>query len=48
MQSGNNDEGCRSQKILFQPNMHVFLQYSVNVKDVFEVLSFLKQEFQLE
>ena len=28
-QSGNNIEGCRSQKVLFQPNMRVFLQYSV-------------------
>ena len=30
-QSGNDVEGCRSQEILFQPNMRVFLQYSVNV-----------------
>ena len=28
-QSGNDVEGCRSQKVLFQPNMRVFLQYSV-------------------
>ena len=30
-QSGNDVEGCRSQKVLFQPNMRVFLQYSVNI-----------------
>ena len=29
-QSGNDVEGCRSQKVLFQPNMRVFLQYSEN------------------
>ena len=29
-QSGNNVEDCGSQKVLFQPNMRVFLQYSVN------------------
>ena len=28
--SGNDVEGCRSEKILVQPNMRVFLQYSVN------------------
>ena len=28
-QSGNDVEGCRSEKILVQPNMRVFLQYSV-------------------
>ena len=28
-QSGNDVEGCRSQKVLFQSNMRVFLQYSV-------------------
>ena len=27
-QSGNDVEGCRSQKVLFQANMRVFLQYS--------------------
>ena len=31
-QSGNDVEGCRSQKVLFQPNMLVFLQYSVTVE----------------
>ena len=30
MQSGNDDvEGCRSQKVLFQPNMRVFLQCKI-------------------
>ena len=29
-QSSNDVEGCRSQKILFQPNKRAFLQYSVN------------------
>ena len=29
-QSGNDVEGYRSQKVLFQPNVRVFLQYSVN------------------
>ena len=29
-QSGNDIERCRSQKVLFQPNMRVFLQYNVN------------------
>ena len=29
-QSGNDVEGCRSEKVLVQPNMRVFLQYSVN------------------
>ena len=28
-QSGNDVEGYRSQKVSFQPNVHVFLQYSV-------------------
>ena len=28
-QSDNDVEGCRSEKVLFQPNMRVFLQYSV-------------------
>ena len=28
-QSGNDVEGCRSEKVLVQPNMRVFLQYSV-------------------
>ena len=28
-QSGNDVEGCRSKKVLVQPNMSVFLQYSV-------------------
>ena len=28
-QTGNDVEGCRSEKILVQPNMRVFLQYSV-------------------
>ena len=30
-QSGNDVEGCRSHQVLFQPNMRIFLQYSVNV-----------------
>ena len=29
-QSGNDVEGWRSEKVLVQPNMRVFLQYSVN------------------
>ena len=33
-QSGNDAEGCRSQKILFQPNMRVFLQYSVKFHQI--------------
>ena len=28
--TGNDVEGCRSQKVFFQPNIRVFLQYSVN------------------
>ena len=36
-QSGNDDEGCLPQKVLFQPNMRVFLQY--NVKSVQSALS---------
>ena len=28
-QPGNDVEGCRSEKVLVQPNMCVFLQYSV-------------------
>ena len=28
-QSGNDVEGYRSQKVLFQPSVRVFLQYSV-------------------
>ena len=28
-QSSTDVEGCGSQKVLFQPNMRVFLQYSV-------------------
>ena len=31
-QSGNDVEGCRSQKVLFQPNMCVFLQYNVKIR----------------
>ena len=27
-QSSNDVEGCRSRKVLFQPNMSAFLQYS--------------------
>ena len=30
-QSSNDVEGCRSQSILFQPNMRTFLQYSVRL-----------------
>ena len=29
-QSGNDVEGCRSQKVLFQPNIHIILKYSVD------------------
>ena len=32
-QSGNDVEGCRSEKVLVQPNMRVFLQYSVRFSD---------------
>ena len=35
-QSGNDVEGCRSQKVLFQPNMRVFLQYSVKTRSSVE------------
>ena len=35
-QSGNDVEGCRSQKVLFQPNRRVFLQYSVKFLSDFE------------
>ena len=31
-QSDNGVEGYRSQKVLFQPNVRVFLQYSVIVE----------------
>ena len=34
-QSGNDVEGCRSEKVLFQPSMRVFLQYSVKVQELF-------------
>ena len=34
-QSGNYVEGCRSEKVMVQPNMRVFLQYSV---EAFQVL----------
>ena len=34
-QSGNDVEGGRSQKVLFQPNMRLFLQYSVNLTNNF-------------
>ena len=34
-QPGNDVEGCRSQKLLLQPSMRVFLQYIVN-NSVFE------------
>ena len=30
-QSGNDVEGHRSQKVLFQPNVRVFLQYSARM-----------------
>ena len=30
-QSGNDVEGCQSEKVLVQPNMRVFLQYSVKI-----------------
>ena len=40
-QSGNDVEGCRSEKVLVQPNMRVFLQYSVNHSFIIKtVLSF--------
>ena len=32
-QSGNDVEGCRSEMVLVQPNMRVFLQYSVNKEE---------------
>ena len=32
-QSGNYVEGCRSGRVLVQPNMRVFLQYSVISKN---------------
>ena len=32
-QSGTDVKGCRSQKVLCQPNMRVFLQYSVSQFD---------------
>ena len=35
-QSGNDVEGCRSQKVLLQSNMRVFLQYSVKSHKHFE------------
>ena len=31
-QSGNDVEGYRSQKVLFQPNERIFLQYSVSLQ----------------
>ena len=31
-QSGNDVEGYRSQKVLFQPSVRIFLQYSVKLK----------------
>ena len=31
-QSGNDVEGCRSEKVLVQPNFRVFLQYSVKTR----------------
>ena len=44
-QSGNDVEGCRSQKVLFQPNcnMLLFLQYSVKVTG-YPLPSILKEE----
>ena len=33
-QSRNDIEGCRSEKVLVQPNMRVFLQYSVMFRAV--------------
>ena len=32
--SGNDVEGYRSQKVLFQPSVRVFLQYSVKIYDM--------------
>ena len=32
-QSGNDVEGCRSEKVLIQPNMRVFLQYKESKLD---------------
>ena len=46
-QSGNNFEGCRSQKILFQPNMRVFLQYGVNDYPADEVSQFIIYKLSL-
>ena len=37
-QSGNDVEGYRSQKVLFQPSVRVFLQYSVRA--VFHLAEF--------
>ena len=37
-QSGNDFEGCRSEKVSVQPNMHVFLQYSVIIELVARVV----------
>ena len=34
-QSGNDVEGCRSEKVSVQPNMRVFLQYSVKINLIF-------------
>ena len=31
-QSGIDVEGYRSQRVLFQPSVHIFLQYSVMTK----------------
>ena len=30
-QSGNDVEGCQSEKVLFQPSKYIFLQYSVMI-----------------
>ena len=39
-QSGNDVEGCRSEKVLIHPNMHIFLQYSVKFEKHFDNLKF--------
>ena len=37
-QSGNDVEGCQSEKVLVQPNMSVFLQYSVRLSGKIPVI----------
>ena len=44
-QSGNDVEACRSQKVLFQPNLRVFLQYSVRLRFPILVIKVQLQRF---